>query len=60
MSRHTAEHESVRLYAQDDQLDKEYAALAVEAMNIEVRMDEIKAKKASLRNSGALVGWGRS
>ena len=54
------EHESVRLYAQDDQLDKEYAALAVEAMNIEVRMDEIKAKKAQLRNSGALVGWGRS
>lgn len=54
------EHESVRLYAQDDQLDKEYATLAVEAMNIEVRMDEIKAKKASLRNSGALVGWRRS
>ena len=58
--KHTAEHESARLYSEDALLDEEYARLAVEVMNAEVRMDEIKAKKAQLRNSGALIGWGRS
>ncbi|MFJ9387753.1 hypothetical protein ACIRON_02965 [Nocardioides sp. NPDC101246] len=60
MSRHDAQHESARLTLQDEALDTEYARLAVEVMNAEVRMDEIKAKKAQLRNSGALIGWGRS
>lgn len=60
MSRYDAEHESSRLYAEEDVDNAQLSKLLLEREHIQIAIDEIKARKVARNHTFGTLNPGRS